>query len=135
MISLLVAGCGPAAAPTGTVSGVITFQGKPVTAGTVTFRNDDKGLVASMPLGADGRYQLRFAGGLQIPVGAYDVTISPPEPHVPTAGELASGDAAGKTSVPHASPDIPQKYRSPKTSGLTFEVNAGENTFDLDMRN
>lgn len=122
---------------------MITFQGKPVTAGMVTFRNDDKGLVAGMQLDAEGRYQLRFAGGLQIPVGAYDVTISPPEPHVPTAGELASGDAAVKTSgahpegglARHASPDIPQKYRSPKTSGLTFEVNAGENTFDLDMRN
>jgi hypothetical protein len=132
---LLCAGCGPTAAPTGTVSGVITLQGKPLAAGTVSFRNDEKGLVASMQLDASGRYELRFAGGKQIPIGMYAVTISPPEPHVLTAAELASEkSAAVKNAAPPPRQDIPQKYRFAETSGLSFTVDAGANTFDLDLQ-
>ena len=29
---------------------------------------------------------------------------------------------------------VPKKYRTPESSGLTFEVKAGENLFELDMK-
>lgn len=134
VMAVALAGCGPTPPPTGTVSGLITYKGQPVTAGTVTFRNDDKGLVAGMRLDSEGRYELRYAGGKKIPVGDYGVVISPPEPYLPNAAELATAAASADAAPPPvASPVIPKRYRSPQTSGLNFTVNPGPNTFDLDM--
>lgn len=135
LAGLVAAGCSPPVAPTGTVSGLITYKDRPVTAGTVWFRNDEKGMIAAGILDSDGRYELLFGGRKNVPVGDYVVVISPPEPHMPIASEVAAGANPAGTPTPKAALEmIPPKYRS-QSSGLTFEVNAGENMFDLDMRN
>lgn len=133
VVAVFWVGCGPAAPPTGTVSGLVTYKGQPLAAGTVTFRNDKKGLVAgALLLGSDGRYELLSGGGKRIPVGEYAVVISPPETYLPNVGERAGGTASAPTPA-DVLRQIPKKYRSPQTSGLTFTVNPGPNTFDIDM--
>ena len=135
LVAVSLAGCGRAAPATGTVSGVITYQGQPLAAGTVTFRNDKKGLVAGgLLLGSDGRYELLTGGKKQIPVGDYAVVISPPEPYQLDAADRAAGKAPPPAPAPaDVLRQIPKKYRSPSTSGLQFTVKPGANTFDLDM--
>jgi hypothetical protein len=135
-MAVSLAGCGPAAPPTGTVSGLVTYKGQPLTAGTVTFRNDDKGLVAGgLLLGSDGRYELLSGGRKQIPVGEYTVVISPPETYLPNAAEQEAGTASSPAPTPaDVLRQIPKKYRAPQTSGLKFTVNPGSNTFDIDMQ-
>ena len=115
----------------GTVSGKVTCKNQPVTDGSITFRNEIKGLVASMKLGAAGEYELRFAGGKEIPLGDYVVTVSPPEPYVPSAADWGQPPPP-QTRISHSA-NIPAKYHSPRTSGLTATVQEGPNRFDFDM--
>src|SRR5579872_121715 len=50
LAAVLPAGCGN---PTGTVDGTVTYSGKPVTEGWVSFRDLPKGFVAAMELGPE----------------------------------------------------------------------------------
>ncbi|MFI4876775.1 MAG: hypothetical protein ACIALR_15600 [Blastopirellula sp. JB062] len=126
LLLLIVIGCaagcgGPAGPPTGTVHGKVTHQGKPVTIGEITFYSGELGSGITETLDAEGAYQTQ----LPIPTGQYVVTILPPE-RPPVDGSLAqSGQQVVK--------DIPMKYRDPRKSGLTIEVRAGENSFDIEM--
>ena len=113
-------GCGK---PTGTVYGMVTYSGKPVTVGWVSFRDTAKGMVAAMSLGPDGTYQLRFSGGLDIPVGEYVVTVSPP---APTDEEIEAHEI-------RKFPNLPERYREPFTSPLRATVKPGENRFDIEL--
>jgi hypothetical protein len=58
------------------------------------------------------------AGG-QTPVNIDQGDVNPPPRQPPP----------GKVFTP-----VPAKYQSPETSGLTFVVKAGPNTFDVDMK-
>jgi hypothetical protein len=61
-------------------------------------------------------------------VGDYQVAVMPPVVEGP-------GSKTPGTRTPGAYRDIPQKYRNPKTSGLTLTVNGGTNPpFTIDMK-
>jgi hypothetical protein len=123
---ILVAGCssGPAV---GQVSGKVTFKGKPVTEGRITFFNAKAGYNADVVLGKDGRYTIETPeGGLM--VGDYVVTITPlmhlinPEPtKTPPAPEWKPA------------PNIPMRYRSEMTSPLKVTVKEGPQELNFDM--
>jgi hypothetical protein len=116
---------------TGTVTGNVTYHQQPVTEGNISFRNEAKGLVAGIKLGPEGDYELRFAGGKEIPVGEYVVTIAPPVPQLPIASEL--GPAPPQPIEVRQFRNIPDKYRSSQTSDLTATVQEGPNRFDFDL--
>lgn len=116
--------------PTGRVSGQVTSHGQPVTQGMVTFRNEQQGIIAGMHLAADGKYVLRFAGGMDIPVGDYEVSIAPPEKDLPLAAE--GGVHLAPTPVDEF-PEIPPRYRNASTSGLKATVVEGANAFDFEL--
>jgi hypothetical protein len=78
-IALLAAGCGePNPLGRRAVHGVVTFQGKPVDYGAITFQPDDlqRG-VSSGAMIEGGKYQIKVSQGL--PPGAYQVMISSPD--------------------------------------------------------
>jgi len=127
---IFAGGCGKSKNPTGRVSGQVTHNEKPVTEGTITFRNDTIGIVAAMTLGPEGKYDLRYSGGLDIPVGDYFVTVTPPEPHEPIASEGGAKQPVGVREWP----EFPRKYRNLNTSGEKFTVKEGANTYNLDMK-
>ena len=79
VIALLAAGCGePNPLGRRAVHGVVTFQGKSVDYGAITFQPDD--LQRGISSGAiidNGKYQIKVSQGL--PPGSYQVMISAPD--------------------------------------------------------
>ena len=124
--------------PTGTVSGKVTYNGNPVPAGcTVTFVHDETSLAAAGQTGADGSYTLQMQGGGDVPAGAYKISVGPPaaaggagpdNPEAYAASMESGGDASADTGTP-----FPDKYLLPGTSGLTFTVKEGPNSYDVEM--
>lgn len=118
LAALVAVGCGETHDPTYPVTGKVTFNGEPLTTGTVTF-TPETGPSATGEIRPDGTYSLitppEREGALP---GSYQVSIS--------AVEV---DAEGL-----ATPLIPSKYSTGQTSGLTATVQADqENKADFDL--
>lgn len=110
---MLLAGCGDGEPSRIPVTGTVTFDGEPVTEGTVTFFSRSTGVADGAPLNSEGRFE--FADGL--PAGEYVVSVAPPPPE-----EVAGAPSA---APPKEYPDIPQKYRSDVTTDLKATVEEG----------
>ena len=110
----------------GKIGGKVTFQGQPVTEGMVLFSCIDKGVNMTAPLKEDGSYEIIMAKGAGLPLGAYKVCVSPPPVFYPIGTKAPS--------QPKQYPNIPAKYRNYQTSGLTMNIEDGENVFDIDMK-
>lgn len=120
----LVAGCGGGSG-TVPVRGTVTFKGKPVPSGTVTFI-PDSGQHATGEIGPDGSYTLTTykAGDGAVP-GSYKVVV------------VAVQDTSDRLPEERASlppPIIPTKYTSVATTDLTAQVKDGENTINFDLK-
>jgi hypothetical protein len=120
-----VFGCKPAE-KLGRIGGKVTFQGKPVSEGLVLFSCIDKGVNMNGQLKEDGAYEIIMAKGAGLPLGTYKVCVSPPPAFFPI-GEKAP-------PKPKQYPNIPAKYRSFESSGLTVTVKDGDNPFDIEMK-
>jgi len=120
---LLLAGCGGTSldrGPTGNVSGVITYEGTPVQAGTIFFEDVTKGLGGHAKILDEGR----FSTAQELPQGRYAVFVSPPLPDDPTARNQNSVETL----------DIPERYRSFQKSGLIVDVIAGQNQLNIELK-
>jgi len=123
--------------PKGTVQGKVTYKGKPVPAGsTIMFVHGATSLAATAQIGADGSYTAMMAGGDQLPAGKYSISVSPPasgeiseQTDMEAYKRMMEGGAASTTPTG----PFPEKYHAAETSGVTFELKEGPNTFDLDM--
>jgi hemoglobin len=96
-----------ASAGTSTVSGTVTYKGKPLPGGTVTLTGKD-GKTVSGAIGEDGSYALQA-----VKPGTYTMTVD-------------TSSAKGKAFVA-----IPEKYKGADTSGLTVQVNEGKQVHDI----
>jgi hypothetical protein len=133
-------GCGKS---TGDVSGKVTHNQRPLFAGEVVFQGSDNNYYRGN-IGADGTYTVR-----QVPTGVAKVAVVVSQPgEVPGTDimnkmkmdpakmgnpEATKGDA-GPAPLKLKLPKLPYKYADPKDSGLTFDVKAGENTFDIPLQ-
>jgi hypothetical protein len=127
------------------VKGRVKFFDKYLTAGTVAFIAKD-GRVGSGNIDADGNYEVSDA-----PVGDVTITVKvpsmggmpdkgrpqpkPPKDVPPMKGP--GGDAGEKAFNPSIDPSkiiqIPGKYGSADTSGLTYTVTKGEQTHNITL--
>ena len=114
------------------VSGTVTYKGKPLTNGRVTFHQTSSGTVIGGTLDDKGQYTLTFAAGLDVPAGSYQVTVRPPEIKMPIASEAPVETEVADQADKEQSP-IPKKYFYIKSSDLKAEVVAGKNQFDFDL--
>jgi len=125
-LALIPLACGSDGPEMAKVKGRVTYQGKPVPKGTVTFvTNKATHRNAVGQLDANGNYQLQTElPGDGAEVGDYEVTVY--------AHDDVILDYTPKVPVP---PKIlaPEKYENPKTSGLKRTVKSGSNTFDLEL--
>lgn len=136
---LVSLGCGGTDfGPMGSVSGKLTMDGAPLTAGTqVLFMQMEKGYAAFGQADAEGNYQLQWMREDQtfteIPVGTYKILIQPPA--VQSVEELDADAmlAGGDEDIQPATPVFPAKYQQHATSGLEFTVNEGANTHDINL--
>ncbi|RMF99739.1 MAG: carboxypeptidase regulatory-like domain-containing protein, partial [Planctomycetota bacterium] len=104
-----------------TVSGAVTFQGTPVTEGQISFENPQTGFVQSATLGEEGKYSL------QLPAGDYKVSILPPLIEVGGGPDSPAGEEYKQVD------NIPDKYRSSESSGLTANINGDKADLNFDM--
>lgn len=106
--------------------GTVTYESEPVNEGNVMFVND-RGDVTGAEIGAGGNFELEL--GLE--AGTYKVYVVPPSAQMGAGPSDPSNLPEGQAD---AHENIPQKYRSVGTSGLTVEVTEGENTLDIAMQ-
>jgi hypothetical protein len=122
-VLVVVAGCG---GRQGEVSGTVTYGGKSLPSGTVTFLGKDKQVVGSSSI-TDGTYKIR-----QVPPGPVTITVSTP----PSLGRGARGAALARKDMPAPleSIPIPPKYGNAEQSGLTYEVKPGAQDHPIDLK-
>jgi len=121
------AGCGGRANETGDVSGKVTINGKPVTAGIVKFFPADGREPVHTGLGPDGTY--RATG---VPVGRSKVAIEtlPFRQLTPPPPAIAKQLGGPRTKyVP-----IPAKYEKPESSGLHYDVKKGAQEWEIELK-
>jgi len=137
VVCLVISGCtsepGLPEGATGTVSGKVTLDGKPLPDGmTVIFTPSKGGLPAIGKLGSDGSFSLKMKDGSDILVGEYGISVSAPVVEVDAAAameaSMAGEEVAGTATV------IPEKFLTPQSSKETFSVKEGANTYELDMK-
>jgi hypothetical protein len=139
---LLAMGCGSK----GSISGTVTYNGKPITSGTIVFAPDSGEPSVNAPI-ADGKYTID-----KVPPGPAKVGVSsvfsgsgaltpmqmalqksggkPPEGDIPEgARKLMEGASNAKQGV-----KIPDDYGDPSKSGLTYTVKGGKQTQDFDLK-
>jgi hypothetical protein len=100
---------------------VVLADGRPVTAGQIEFRAKDRPISAIGFIQPDGTFELSFHQTADGAVaGSYTaILVEPPPP--PGLGSGAEEVSMAKVRSQWLA-DVPARYRSMKTSGLTFEV-------------
>ena len=129
---LTCTGCGKSV-PSGTVTGKVLLEGKPVPAGcTVSFVSDK--FTAAGKVGTDGSYTLLDAGKPNIFAATYKVSVASPAQRMSDADydKLMTAGGTGAAAPPPAV--IPEKFQNPATSGLSYPVKEGLNTIDIDLK-
>jgi hypothetical protein len=117
----LVVGCGDAE-KLGNVSGSVSYDGKPVETGSITFTAvDGKAPTAGAEI-KDGKY-----AATKVPAGAAKVSISASR----VIGKKKAYNDAGSPEVPITESYIPAKYNA--ATDLKYEVRTGAQTKDFDL--
>jgi hypothetical protein len=128
LVALL--GCG--GPPSGTVKGRVTFKGEPVVLGTIAFHGAD-GRVASGSI-SGGAYRVE-----KVPVGPATLTVQahpPAAPLVPPPGESGPSESATQFAAAVARRTfvaLPARFADKNTSGLTYAVQNGGQTYDVTL--
>lgn len=125
-----VAGCGKSGPQTVSVTGTVTYQGKPVSNGTVSFLPVDpqKGRSAMGKIDPNGRYVAMTSETIKgLLPGEYIVTVS--------AFKTPIADLSPAKSASADNLAVPARYTDPKTSPLKLTVAAGDRskTFDIPL--
>jgi hypothetical protein len=130
-ISLFAAGCGSG---TATVSGTVTYEGKPVKSGSVILYCADKQIVRGLIV--DGQYSIP-----NVPCGSALATVQA-HPKVPAGLRLnqklpPSVDGPIPTPVETDNSQavaIPPRYALPEESGLVLKVDGTQMTYEIDLK-
>lgn len=141
---VLSVGCGPP--ERAVVKGKVTLDDKPVPVGNVMFFGKDNATATGI-LDKDGNYVINDA-----PLGDVKITITVPKPppgglemmqrmkNNPGAKDTESvdpNDPSRRISIMGDIPEnvvaIPDKYADAATSGLTYTVQSGEQTRDIEL--
>lgn len=115
LVFIFVGGCGSSSAPqiaTVPVQGRITYQGKPLSKGSITFQPDDDGQPAHGEIQPDGTFELTtVAKGDGAVPGKHIVSV------IGTEGKL-----------------VPRKFHDNKTSPVQIEVSRDKTEYPIDLR-
>jgi hypothetical protein len=131
VLAALASGCGT---KTTTVSGKVTYQGKPVVWGNVAVVASD-GINYPATITLDGAFVIE-----NVPVGPCKIGVNSPNPWGRSGGRGAAaeekeGTVGLGTRIPQDTRprppagawfEVPDKYMDPLASGLTGEIKAGQ---------
>jgi len=126
VLGLAPLACGPSGPEMAKVYGKVTYQGKPVTQGTVTFQaTSPAGRNATGAIDSQGNYTLQTeTPGDGALLGDYLVTIF--------AHEEPVLDYIPKKPIPPKLL-VPAKYEKSETSGLKATIHSGSNPVNFDL--
>jgi hypothetical protein len=115
---LALAGCQGGNRPA-TVSGKVTYLGRPITSGVVVLVGADGKTSTPGAVGPDGTYRIA-----QAPAGTVRVAFDNPPPQ-----RVAPGNPEARDAALAAARYVwtPLQYRDPARSGLTLELKRGMN--------
>jgi hypothetical protein len=121
----------------GKVHGTVTFKGKPVESGTVTFnpvlgKGGETGQNSTGQIESDGTYEMTtFNTGDGALLGQHIVSVV-----VREKGSENMGKPKPDSTIDYVMPKIvtPSKYASVDKSPLRCTVHEGDNTFDIDLK-
>ena len=99
------------------VKGRITYQGKPLIRGSVTFEPEDSGREAEGKIGPDGTFIL--------------TTFKEGDGAMPGVHRVKVGNGAVGPSLKDA---MPTKRKNPRDSTVTVEVVEGKTEYDIDFK-
>ncbi len=139
---LLLVGCGGRINRGGTISGKVTIDGAPVTAGNVLFVSADGQLTAIGPIAGDGSYTVK-----EPPLGNVSIAVqteqfrkrAPPAKHSAPGGPPNKDAGSPGMVLPKPSERglvykaTPKKYEQADTSGLRHVVERGNTTHDIEL--
>jgi hypothetical protein len=116
---VLALGCGDNSPSLVPVTGKITYRGLPLQNGTIVFTPDSrKGSSGNMAMGeikADGTYSLRTGKDFGAAPGHYRITVAAVLGPLPSPGQ----------PYQYQPVLLPEKYRDPELSGLSYEIKTG----------
>ena len=104
------------------VSGTVTFDGRPLKTGTVTFLPIGNGPVGYGTVQSNGSYRVRTGTESGLPPGEYRVTVV-------ATGPIPKPTAENPEPLPESL--IPNKYGSPTASGLRYTVTDSGGHYDI----
>ena len=126
--------------PTGSVMGAVRFAGKPVVAGRITLLCDGGSKPVFFADITDGVYRIEKApvGGARVAIQAFAAQTSDkvPTPSAPAPAIPGGTPPMPITPIPRSGKPIegfPERYLTPKTSGLTCEIKPGKQSQDFDL--
>jgi hypothetical protein len=128
----LAAAAGGCHKSTTTLSGTVTYRGRPVTSGEVVFLAEDGTAGAHAPIGPDGHYSVTG-----VPAGPVRVGVDNPPPSWYATGQRLPAALANDPEVREARAQAahyvptPWRYRDPNHSGLTHTVERGGQSYDI----
>lgn len=138
---ILLGGC--SGGKQGTVTGTVSYKGKPIPSGKIIFEvakaRPATGLIVDGKITEVTTYELNDG----VPVGLAGIAVfALEEPAKPAAsspppknpGDYKSGPMDPGYMGMNAKSLIPKKYNHPATSGLTWQIKAGKNEVVLDLQ-
>ncbi len=137
VLGWVISGCnGHDFGPTGTVAGTLLKDGEPLSPGTVVvFMQVDQGYAGFGETDAQGNFRILSFNNGNMPVGRYQVMLQPvtlgPDPEEATPEDLL--DRPEMFQQAPVTEEFDFKYRQTSTSGLEFDVEAGENVFQIEI--
>jgi hypothetical protein len=138
-----VAGC----SSYGTVSGKVTYQGEPLTGGTILFTSSRGKGTRSSPIGEDGSYTIANMPSGDVKIAVETKSAQPPPSGAkgpPMSMQPPPGVALppGTLDSPIYNPalrkgfavKIPERYADPEQSGIPYVVTSGPQTYNIDLK-
>jgi hypothetical protein len=123
-LMLTLSGCG--GTYESTVSGTVSFDGKKLTVGTVSFHPVAGGPASYAQVNSDGTYVVQTGRELGLKAGDYVVTVEANERPTKLRSDDGGPPAVGKRITP-------PWYSAKQTSGLRYTVEGGRNSINLEL--
>jgi hypothetical protein len=141
-VALLAVALGCADKPRSRVHGKVTYQDKPLARAVLTFFGSDN-MTYITESRADGTYEIagvpRGAVKLSLTVAVREPKSGRPDPVPGKSNERAVAEDRAKGARPppaEAQPSglLPAKFANPDSSGLSFELTAPDQEYNVDLK-
>lgn len=142
LVGMIVVGCGPKGPELGSVTGKVTLDGNPVTNGLVTFVPVGGGRPATGKTDENGQYVLVGVDGKGALLGQHQVSVTTVKEAATVteirsdspeyAKQAVSGSSSSDYNTAKVVEPIPARYNT--NTELSFEVKAGSNVIDLELK-